>query len=66
MLREEDARIEKVQAGTWKRRRGARPAANLERNHHAEEDVHMQVTITMATHGSTGKRKIPHVAQEAS
>ena len=65
-LREEGTRIEKVQAGARKRRRGSGPAANMEGKNDAEEDGQMQDIITVATNRSTGKRKRPRAVQEAS
>jgi len=68
-LREEGARIEKVQAGTRKRRRATGAAANtaVGRNDAGEdEEVQVQDTMVVATNGPTGKRKRPRAAQEAS
>jgi len=65
-LREEGTRIEKVQTGARKRRRGAGPTANIDGKNDAEEDGQMQDIITVATNGPTGKRKRPRAVQEAS
>ena len=66
-LREEGTRIEKVQAGARKRRRGSGPAAHMEGKDDAEEDGQVQDIITVATNrSSTGKRKRPRTVQEAS
>ena len=65
-LREEGTRIEKVQSGTRKRRRGAGPAASMEGKSDAEEDGQVHGTITVATNGPTGKGMRLRAAQEAS
>ena len=62
-LREEGVRIEKVQSGTRKRRRGAGPA---EGKNDAEEDGQVHDTITVATNGPTGERKGSRAVQETS
>ena len=62
-LREEGVRIEKVQSGTRKRRRGAGPG---EGKNDAEEDGQAHDTITVVTNGPTGKRKRPRAVQETS
>jgi hypothetical protein len=68
VLREEGARIEKIQAGARKRRRGPGPAANIieGRIDAAAEDAQVHGTITAATNGPSGKRKRPRAAQETS
>lgn len=66
-LREEGARIEKIQVGTRKRRRGTGAAANMEGRNDADEvDAHVQDTMTAAIIRSAGKRKRPRAAQKAS
>ena len=62
-LREEGVRIEKVQSGTRKRRRGAGPG---EGKNDAEDDGQAHDTITVVTNGPTGKRKRPRAVQETS
>ena len=62
-LREEGVRIEKVQSGTRKRRRGAGPA---EGKNDAEEDGQAHDTITVSTNAPTGKKKRPRAVQETS
>jgi hypothetical protein len=59
-------RIEEIQAGTRKRRRGAGPATNTEGRTDAAEGTQVYGTITAATSGPSGKRKRPRAAQEAS
>ena len=65
-LREEGVRIEKVQSGTRKRRRGAGPAANMEGRNDAEEDGQVHDTIAVANNGPTGKRRRSRAVQETS
>ena len=65
-LREEGVRIERVQSGTRKRRRGAGTAANMEGKNDAEEDGQVHDTMNVATNAPTGKRKRPRAAQETS
>lgn len=66
-MREEGARIEKVEAGRRERRRASGAAVNTEGRKDAEDlDVRMQDMINVATNGPAGKRRRPRAVQEAS